>query len=106
MADVAVRVEGLGKRYSLGQRFRYLTLREKLAGWARAPLGFIRRGQRRAEESRTLWALRDLSFEVREGEAVGIIGRNGAGKTTLLKLISRITAPTEGLIEIYGRVGS
>lgn len=95
-------VEGLGKRYQLGAaagaRSSYGSLREDLAG-------LLRRPHRRVEQ-RYLWALRNVSFEVSQGERVGLIGRNGAGKSTLLKLLARITAPTEGRAEVRGRVGS
>jgi len=100
--DIAVRAEGLGKQYQLSARqASYKTIRESLTA-------AVRRLGRRSREQRTVtrWALKDVSFEIRRGEAVGIIGRNGAGKTTLLKLLSRITAPTEGWVEICGRVGS
>jgi lipopolysaccharide transport system ATP-binding protein len=98
-----IRVEGLSKRYRIGAAAApYATLRETLSGVLRAPLGALRGG--RADEE--MWALRDVSFEVRPGEAVGIIGRNGAGKSTLLKVLSRITEPTAGRVELYGRVGS
>ncbi|HZH30360.1 MAG TPA: ABC transporter ATP-binding protein [Pyrinomonadaceae bacterium] len=100
-----IKVEGLGKRYRIGaQRTPYGSLRETLAGAVRAPLRLWRRGANGAQP--TFWAVRDVSFEVRPGEVVGIIGRNGAGKSTLLKLLSRITEPTTGRIELYGRVGS
>lgn len=98
----AILVDGLGKRYLLGAttgaRSSYRSLREDL-------VGLVRRDRQRAE-SRHLWALRNVSFEIVPGERVGVIGRNGAGKSTLLKLLSRITAPTEGRAEIRGRVGS
>src|SRR5436305_15225187 len=102
----AIRVENLGKRYRLNHqtaRGRYRTLRESLVDWAAAP---IRRRPGAAGPVDDMLALKDVSFEVRPGEVVGIIGRNGAGKSTLLKMLSRITEPTSGRIELRGRVGS
>ena len=105
MSDVAVRVEGLSKLYRLGQYVGYGTLRESLVNALRAP---FRRSRSKSAEPKYeyIWALKDVSLEIKQGEVVGIIGRNGAGKTTLLKILSRITNPTEGYAEIYGRVGS
>jgi len=107
--DIAIRVENLGKLYRIGQgRTRYETLRDRIALFARSPLRHLKyfgtRLQKR--ESDFIWAIKDVSFEVRRGEVVGIIGRNGAGKSTLLKILCRITEPTEGYAEIHGRVGS
>src|SRR5262245_60691933 len=102
MSSPAIRVEGLGKCYRISQgeeRAAYRTLRESVATFVRNPF----RGRSRVEE---FWALRDVSFEIQPGEVVGIIGRNGAGKSTLLKILSRITKPTAGHVEIRGRVGS
>jgi ABC-type polysaccharide/polyol phosphate transport system ATPase subunit len=115
MSDIAVRVEGLSKQYRIrgpqGRWYRYNTIRDKLSEAARAP--FIKAARLLRGEAygaagldEAIWALKDVSFEVREGEAVGIIGRNGAGKSTLLKVLSRITEPTEGAVDLYGRVGS
>jgi lipopolysaccharide transport system ATP-binding protein len=103
MGAVAIRAEGLGKRYRIGERERYLALRDALVRWAKAPARLL---GRRAQEDSHIWALKDVSFEVPQGEAVGIIGRNGAGKTTLLKILARVTDPTEGYAEGRGRVGS
>jgi lipopolysaccharide transport system ATP-binding protein len=106
MGDAAIRVEGLGKEYRVGELRRGLNLRETIAAGARSA---VRRLASRGEGGRggeRFWALRDVSFEVRPGEAVGIIGGNGAGKSTLLKILSRITEPTQGDAWIHGRVGS
>lgn len=102
MSDIAIQAKGLSKQYVIGQGAAYLTLRDALAGLRRLP-GRLFRGDRRPA---MIWALKDVSFEVPRGQAVGIIGRNGAGKSTLLKVLSRITAPTEGVLDLYGRVGS
>ena len=97
-AEIAVRVTGLGKRYRIGRgRRRPDTLRDTVAGLFRAGI---------AEPVDDVWALRNVSFEVPRGDVVGVIGRNGAGKSTLLKILSRVTAPTEGGAVIRGRIGS
>lgn len=107
MSKLAIRVEVLGKEYRLGEpRGRYTTLRDRVNKLASAPLKAMRGLGERSEQRPPFWALRDVSFEVRPGEVVGIIGRNGAGKSTLLKILSRITEPTEGEVDINGRVGS
>jgi lipopolysaccharide transport system ATP-binding protein len=110
MSDLAIRVEGLGKRYRIGQRGSYKALRDVLAQAPLAPYRWLRSkfGSRNGkyQDDGYIWALRDVSFEVIQGEVIGIIGRNGAGKSTLLKILSRITKPTKGYAEIYGRVGS
>ena len=115
MSDIAIRIENLSKQYRIGARqggrSRYKSLREELVNVIQAPFrraASLLRGQAygAAGMERVIWALKDVSFEVRRGEVVGIIGRNGAGKTTLLKILSRITEPTEGCVELYGRVGS
>ena len=103
----AIRVQGLGKRYSIGgPALGPGHLREALVQMVTGP--FRRRGAlRRARDAQEeFWALRDVSFDVEQGEVLGIIGRNGAGKSTALKIISRITPPTTGRIELRGRIGS
>jgi lipopolysaccharide transport system ATP-binding protein len=106
--SVAVRVEGLGKRYRLGgARAPYYTLRETLSQLVRRPTSpAARRSGGNGASSDDLWALRDVSFDVPQGQVLGIIGRNGAGKSTLLKVLSRITEPTVGRTMVRGRVGS
>jgi lipopolysaccharide transport system ATP-binding protein len=106
MSDVAMRVEGLSKLYRLGATEHYRTLRDTLTDTFLAPFRRLRRGACHRDASETLWALKDVSFEVKRGDVIGIIGRNGAGKSTLLKILSRITEPTDGRAEIFGRVGS
>ncbi|MDF1499269.1 MAG: ABC transporter ATP-binding protein [Anaerolineales bacterium] len=102
MSDLAIHVEGLGKQYRIGgMPSGYRTLRDALAtGFKRLGSADFRR------ENETIWALKDVSFDLQKGQVLGIIGRNGAGKSTLLKLLSRVTEPTEGFAAIHGRVGS
>lgn len=104
MSALAIRVDGLGKRYELRQRRQYDTLRDTMAAAVRNT--FARRRLQGDDAVRDFWALRDVSFTVDPGEVVGIIGANGAGKSTLLKILSRITEPTVGDAMVYGRVGS
>ncbi len=114
MSDIAVRVDGLSKQYRIGVRQKHhSTLRDHLVANLKSLFG--RNGHsplsRNPLESvgralDTFWALKDVSFEVKEGEVLGIIGRNGAGKSTLLKMLSRITEPTHGRIELNGRVSA
>lgn len=111
MNDIAIRVEGLTKSFRLGHRLsyhRFSELIENLATNVAQLPARLWQGQRRqvAAESDSFFALSDISFEVKQGEVFGFIGRNGAGKSTLLKLLSRIMRPTRGRIEIHGRVGS
>ena len=105
MSDIAIRVENLGKKYKIGaNQARYQTLRESIVN------GFSNSIERfkgaPPKEDNIIWALKDINFEVKHGEVLGIIGRNGAGKSTLLKILSRITKPTTGRFELNGRVGS
>ncbi len=106
-----IRIQGLGKRYRIGHRVAYGNLRESITNSLTAPARALRslrrRGRDRAEaEDGHFWALRDVSLDIMPGEVVGVIGRNGAGKSTLLKILSRITEPTVGRVDLYGRVGS
>jgi lipopolysaccharide transport system ATP-binding protein len=128
MSEPVIRVAGLGKRYCIAEGARYNALRNLIGDALRAPLGLLTGSSRNSHNppsaapaagnpgaeagmaanghSRFIWALKDVTFEVLQGETVGLIGRNGAGKSTLLKILARITRPTEGHAEIHGRVGS
>ena len=118
MSEVAIHADALSKRYRIGSRERYYTLRDTVAGVVSAPfrrllgngqmsaLNSSSQSAMRGSQSEFIWALKDVSFEVKQGEVVGMVGRNGAGKSTLLKILSRITEPSEGEVRIYGRVGS
>jgi len=121
MSDIAIRAEGLSKKYRIGQRGRYQSLRDVLGQSLAVPIRWLRQtrdGMQKTGEEHSdppphvfsadnfIWALQDISFEVRSGEIVGIIGSNGSGKSTLLRVLSRITKPTVGFAEVRGRVGS
>jgi lipopolysaccharide transport system ATP-binding protein len=106
MNDAVIRVRGIGKRYQLHAGPAQTTIKETLGRALTAPLRLLRGGHRRAPTEGSFWALSDVTFDVSPGDIVGIIGPNGAGKSTLLKILSRITEPTRGCAELFGRVGS
>lgn len=108
----AIHVENISKRYRIGlapQKFRYGMLRDRIMDIFQAPARLMRSIRKQlplVEQPNFIWALQDVSFDVEEGQVLGIIGRNGAGKSTLLKILSRVTEPTRGMVTIRGRVGS
>jgi lipopolysaccharide transport system ATP-binding protein len=107
MGNYAIKVENLGKKYAIGAyQGRYKSLRDSLSEVAKASIRRIIQHNTISVSEREIWALKNVSFEIKHGEVVGIIGRNGAGKSTLLKILARITEPTTGEIRIRGRVGS
>jgi homopolymeric O-antigen transport system ATP-binding protein len=103
---LVLRVEGLGKSYRIGEREPYKALRDVITDVATSPYRLVRGTRRARPPADRIWALSGVSFDVRQGEVLGLIGRNGAGKSTLLKVLSRITDPTEGEVILRGRVGS
>src|SRR5687767_14664790 len=104
MSEISIRVEHLSKKYQITVgKYRHDTLRDQISDAISAVFHSNGRNHR---QTQTFWALKEVSFEVKKGEVLGVIGHNGAGKSTLLKILSRITKPTTGEVELRGRVGS
>jgi lipopolysaccharide transport system ATP-binding protein len=114
MNDISIRIQNISKSYpiELNIRPKYQTLRDQIAKAIASPIKRLAHptkspnGKHRKDQESRIWALKDVSFEIRQGEVFGLIGPNGAGKSTLLKILTRVTEPTSGAIDIYGRVGS
>ena len=113
MSDIAIEVSNLSKRYRIGLKDEiHDTFIGSVTSWLKSPISNYRRVHSLASFSRdselddVIWALKDISFEIKQGEIVGVIGKNGAGKSTLLKILSRIIEPTEGEAIVYGNVSS
>ena len=109
MSDIAIRAENIGKKYHIGAlAHRNDTLRDALVDFTHQVGANLKRSYRNGQsvDDNQVWALQDVSFEVRQGQVLGVIGKNGAGKSTLLKVLSRVTEPSTGSIEIHGRVGA
>lgn len=107
MKGTSIEVEKIGKQYTIGERVTYKTLRDRLTRVLLKPIHWMGGKEKKSDHKHaTIWALKNISFTVQHGEVMGIIGRNGAGKSTLLKVLSRITRPTEGFAQVWGRIGS
>src|SRR5579871_6303889 len=109
MNDTAIIARALSKQYAIGEDHKpYGSLRETIMGAMAGPFRSLRRrGDSNGKRQHpSVWALDNISFEVKKGDIIGIVGRNGAGKSTLLKVLSRITEPTSGTAELYGRLGT
>ena len=107
MSNISIKAEGLGKQYIIGgAEQHYDSFRDMFANVLKNPWKKYKTLQGEDQSLNRFWALNDINFEVSQGEVVGVIGHNGAGKSTLLKILSRITAPTKGRVEVYGKVAS